>query len=74
MTRAPVTDRLRHILDAISRIETLTAGRAFEDYSADWVMRDAVERNLERVSEASRHIPRLGLRCHLNPPDLIKLM
>jgi uncharacterized protein with HEPN domain len=57
MARAPVADRLRHILDAIARIETLTAGKAFEDYAADWVTRDAVERNLERVSEASRHIP-----------------
>jgi Ribonuclease HepT-like len=57
MPRAPVADRLRHILDAIARIETLTAGKSFEDYAADWVTRDAVERNLERVSEASRHVP-----------------
>jgi uncharacterized protein with HEPN domain len=45
------------MLDAIARIETLTAGKSFEDYTADWVIRDAVERNLERVSEASRHVP-----------------
>ena len=57
MARAPVADRLRHILDAIARIETLTAGKTFEDYGADWVTRDAIERNLERVSEASRHVP-----------------
>lgn len=57
MPRAPVADRLRHMLDAIARIETLTAGKTFEDYAADWVTRDAVERNLERVSEASRHVP-----------------
>jgi uncharacterized protein with HEPN domain len=57
MARAPVADRLRHIVDAIARIETLTAGKTFEDYAADWVTRDAIERNLERVSEASRHIP-----------------
>ena len=57
MARAPIADRLRHILDAIARIETLTVGKTFEDYAADWVTRDAVERNLERVSEASRHIP-----------------
>jgi uncharacterized protein with HEPN domain len=57
MARAPVADRLRHILDAIARIEALTAGKTFEDYMADWVTRDAVERNLERASEASRHIP-----------------
>jgi uncharacterized protein with HEPN domain len=57
MPRAPVADRLRHMLDAVARIETLTAGKTFEDYAADWVTRDAVERNLERVSEASRHVP-----------------
>ncbi len=57
MARAPVADRFRHILDAVARIETFTAGKTFEDYAADWVNRDAVERNLERVSEASRHIP-----------------
>ena len=57
MPRAPVADRLRHMLDAIARIETLTVGKSFEDYAANWVIRDAVERNLERVSEASRHIP-----------------
>jgi uncharacterized protein with HEPN domain len=57
MARAPITERLRHILEAIARIEALTVGKTFEDYMADWVTRDAVERNLERVSEASRHIP-----------------
>jgi uncharacterized protein with HEPN domain len=57
MARVPVADRLRHILEAITRIETLTAGKTLEDYAADWVIRDALERNFERVSEASRHIP-----------------
>ncbi len=57
MAGAPVADRIRHILDAIARIEMLTATKTFEDYAADWVARDAVERNLERISEAARHIP-----------------
>ena len=57
MARAPVAARLRHMLEAIARIETLTAGKTFEDYGADRVTRDAALRNLERVSEASRHIP-----------------
>ncbi|MGH6902993.1 MAG: HepT-like ribonuclease domain-containing protein [Geminicoccaceae bacterium] len=63
MPRAPVADRLRHILDAAARIETPTTGKSFEDYVGDWVTRDAVERNLERVSEASRHIPS-DLKAH----------
>jgi uncharacterized protein with HEPN domain len=57
MARATLDDRLEHILEAVVRIETLTAGKTIEDYTADWVMRDAVERNLERLCEASRHVP-----------------
>ena len=68
MPRAPVADRLRHMLDAIARIETLTGGKSFEDYAADWVIRDAVERNLERVSEASRHLPSNLKSQHKNVP------
>ena len=58
MARAPVADRLGHILEAIARIEERTAGKDLAGYAADWVTRDVVERNLERISEASRHIPR----------------
>jgi uncharacterized protein with HEPN domain len=57
MARATRLDRLEHILEAVTRIETLAAGKSFEEYTADWVIRDAVERNLERLCEASRHIP-----------------
>jgi uncharacterized protein with HEPN domain len=58
VAQAPVTDRLRHILDAVAKIETLTAGKSFEDYAADWVTRDAVERNLERASGVDGEPPR----------------
>ena len=57
MARATLSDRLGHILEAVARIETLTAGKSFDDYCADWLTRDAAERNFERVCEASRHIP-----------------
>jgi uncharacterized protein with HEPN domain len=57
MAAAPLADRLRHILEAVARIEAQTAGKSWETYLADWVTRDVVERNLERISEASRHIP-----------------
>ena len=40
MPPAPVADRLQHMLDAIARIETLTVGKSFEDYAADWVRPD----------------------------------
>ncbi|MFO1048384.1 MAG: HepT-like ribonuclease domain-containing protein [Geminicoccaceae bacterium] len=48
---------LDDMLDAIDWIGRLTAGRALADYRADRPMRDAVERNIERLSEASRHLP-----------------
>jgi uncharacterized protein with HEPN domain len=57
MGRAPLADRLRHMLEAVTRIEIQTAGKSSDDYRADWVTRDVVERNLERLSEASRHVP-----------------
>jgi uncharacterized protein with HEPN domain len=57
MSKAAVADRLRHIQDAIAKVQALTAHNDFSAYRADWVVRDAVERNLERLSEASRHIP-----------------
>jgi uncharacterized protein with HEPN domain len=51
---------LRHIRDAIARIETYTAAgrRAF---LADTMVQDAVIRNLEVIGEAVRNLP-LDLR------------
>lgn len=57
MTEARVLDRLQDILDGIRRIETYRRGRDFEDYRREPMLRDSIERNLERISEASRHIP-----------------
>jgi uncharacterized protein with HEPN domain len=48
---------LDDMLDAIDWVERITAGKSFADYRADRPMRDAVERNIERLSEASRHLP-----------------
>ena len=48
---------LDDILDAIQWIARMTEGRSLADYREDRPLRDAVERNIERLSEASRHIP-----------------
>ncbi len=48
---------LDDILDCIGWIEHLTAGKSITDYQRDRTMRDAVERNVERISEASRRLP-----------------
>jgi uncharacterized protein with HEPN domain len=54
--------RLEDILDAIAVIGAYMSGKTLEDYLAQRMLRDAVERNVERISEASRHIPR-GLKA-----------
>lgn len=51
-------------MDAIARIEAWTDGKTFDDYLADDMLRAAVERSLEIVSEASRHIPAEAKRRH----------
>ena len=48
---------LQDIPDAIARIESFTEGISFEEFLAKAMLRDAVERNIERISEASRHLP-----------------
>lgn len=50
-------DRLEHILVSIAAIERLTSGLTLTAYSADPDRTAAVERYLERLSEASRHLP-----------------
>jgi uncharacterized protein with HEPN domain len=48
---------IHHILDAISNIETDTAGYDFQKFRTDRRARQLVERNLEILSEASRRLP-----------------
>lgn len=57
MMQRRVRDRLQHILSAIAAIETYTADKQEADFAADRLLIDAVERNIERISEASRYIP-----------------
>ncbi len=45
------------MLDGIAWIERMTVGKSFTEFAADRPLRDAVERNIERISEASRHLP-----------------
>jgi uncharacterized protein with HEPN domain len=51
-----VPDYLRHILDAIERIDRYSAGLAFEDFAADQMVQDAIIRNVEVIGEACRNI------------------
>jgi uncharacterized protein with HEPN domain len=51
MPRVSVAERLGHILDAISRVETYTTGRSLHDYLADCMLRDAVEAMLRELEK-----------------------
>jgi uncharacterized protein with HEPN domain len=48
---------LEDILDAISGIDETTAGLSFKTYEQVWSVRRSVERGVEIISEASKHIP-----------------
>jgi len=58
MPSSELASRLEDILEAIAVIGTYTSGKTEDHYAAERMLRDAVERNVERISEASRHIPR----------------
>ena len=46
------------MLDALAAIERLTKGKTLAEYDADPDLAATVERYLERLSEASRHVPK----------------
>lgn len=56
MTRRRVGPVLAEILEAINGIETHTAGLSLTDFQQNWLLKLAVQRALEIVSEASRHL------------------
>jgi uncharacterized protein with HEPN domain len=55
--RPTVANRIGHIATAIVDIRRITAGYSRERFANDLVIRLAVERLLEVISEASRFIP-----------------
>ena len=57
MAAEKVLERLEHVLEAISRVERYMATTSRDQFVSDPLLIDAVERNIERISEASRHIP-----------------
>lgn len=57
MVERSARERLRDIAGAIAKIDRFVAGKTFEDFSTDALVHDAVVRNLEIISEASRHVP-----------------
>lgn len=54
-----VPARLQHILDAGQELLEITAGKTFDDYENDRVLRRAVERLFAIIGEALREAARL---------------
>ncbi len=52
-----LADRVQHILEAIEDCERILAQKDRSTFAGDRLIRLAVERALEVISEASRHIP-----------------
>jgi uncharacterized protein with HEPN domain len=50
--------RIHDMLEAIEGIEEAIKGKSFRDYQRSWLLRAAVERGIEVISEASRHLAR----------------
>ncbi|MGH6903789.1 MAG: HepT-like ribonuclease domain-containing protein [Geminicoccaceae bacterium] len=62
MTKGIVA-RIQDMLDTIDELERATADKTFEDFQRDWLLRQAAERGVEIISEASRHLPE-DLKAH----------
>ena len=57
MSFQDLPSRLEDILDAINDVTRFLTGRSYDDYQRDKLLRLAIERCVEIISEASRHIP-----------------
>jgi uncharacterized protein with HEPN domain len=44
------------MLKAIEGIEEALAGKTFEDFSREWLLNHGIQRGMEIISEASRHL------------------
>lgn len=66
--KASPSDRLDHIARAITNLEELRSAHTSEQISASAVLRAALERFLEVISEASRHLPDEWKEAHPSVP------
>lgn len=66
VARSPLP-RLEHMIEAVERIRAVTADIDAASFESDWRVRLIVERCLEIISEASRHLPDVVKRRH---PDI----
>src|SRR5258708_7177961 len=48
---------LQEMLTGIIGVEVAMAGKTFADFQGEWLLRQGVQRGIEIISEASRHVP-----------------
>jgi uncharacterized protein with HEPN domain len=58
---------IEHILQSIDRIKTYLAGKDYKAFSDDFLIQDAVVRQLEIIGEATK---RLSVKIKDNNPDV----
>jgi len=56
------------MVDAAGAVRTFLDGRAFSDYEVDRMLRRAVEREIEIIGEAARHVSESFQRQHATIP------
>jgi uncharacterized protein with HEPN domain len=56
MTNRTLIPRLVDIIEAVEHIRSVITGISLDDFEADWQKRWLVERGVEIISEASRHL------------------
>jgi uncharacterized protein with HEPN domain len=68
MARRSQRLRLLDIAREIAAVEAAVAGRSSTDLAEDWLVRSAMERGVEIISEASRHLDPDLLAAHPEVP------
>ena len=57
MARRKAGPILSEILAALDGIEQATSGKTLADFERDWLLKHGVQRGIEIISEAARHLP-----------------
>jgi uncharacterized protein with HEPN domain len=64
---------LQEMSTAIQGIEVAIAGKTFADFQSEWLLRHGIQRGIEIISEANRHLPGALLASHREIPwDQVK--
>jgi uncharacterized protein with HEPN domain len=69
-----VRTRLQHVIDAGEAILHFTAGRTFDEYHRDDMLRSAVERKFEIVGEALREAAKVSVTIRNDVTDYRRIV